>query len=60
MHPIEEHYRDLTRRMFFGRAAQTVGAGLGGAALASLMGQEAAAAVSGVTHFAPGERAEPH
>lgn len=38
MHPVEEHYLDLTRRRFFGVASQSIGAGLGGMALASLLG----------------------
>jgi hypothetical protein len=45
MHPVEEHYLDITRRRFFGIAAQTVGAGLGAMALGSLLpGRLAAAA----------------
>jgi hypothetical protein len=52
MHPLEEHYLDITRRMFFGRAAQSVGAGLGGMALASLIGDRPALALPG-PHFAP-------
>src|SRR5437870_1144900 len=38
MHPLEEYYLDLTRRRFFGAAATSIGAGLGGMALASLLG----------------------
>jgi hypothetical protein len=38
MHPLEEYYLDLTRRRFFGTAAKSIGAGLGGMALASLLG----------------------
>jgi hypothetical protein len=38
MHPLEEHYLDLTRRRFFGVAAKSVGAGMGTLALASLLG----------------------
>lgn len=37
MHPVEEHYLDLTRRRFFGMAARSVGAGLGTLALASIL-----------------------
>jgi len=37
MHPLEQHYLDLTRRRFFGTAARSVGAGLGSLALASLL-----------------------
>mgnify|MGYP000897043314 CR=1 FL=1 len=45
MHPVEEHYLDLTRRRFFGVAGRSIGAGLGTLALASLgasAGQEPA------------------
>lgn len=44
MHPLEEHYLDVTRRRFFGIAAKSVGAGLGAMALASLTGQKHASA----------------
>src|SRR5947199_150748 len=37
MHPVEEHYLDITRRRFFGVAAQSIGAGLGSLALASIL-----------------------
>ena len=37
MHPLEEHYLDLTRRRFFGAAAKSLGAGIGSLALASLL-----------------------
>ncbi len=37
-HPLEQHYLDMTRRRFFGTAAKGIGAGLGGLALASLLG----------------------
>lgn len=37
-HPLEEHYLDMTRRRFFGHAGRSLGAGLGGFALASMMG----------------------
>ncbi len=37
MHPLEEHYLDLTRRRFFGAAARSVSGGLGALALASLL-----------------------
>ena len=37
-HPLEEHYLDMTRRRFFGNAGRSLGAGLGGFALASMMG----------------------
>ena len=56
MDPIEQHHLGLTRRRFFGRAASTVGAGLGTLALSSLLGKQALAATklapSG-PHFAP-------
>ena len=38
MHPLEEHYLDLTRRRFFGTAARSISGGLGALALASLLG----------------------
>jgi len=38
MHPLEEHYLDMTRRRFFGLAARSAGAALGAAALGSLLG----------------------
>ncbi|MFO0875364.1 MAG: DUF1501 domain-containing protein [Phycisphaerales bacterium] len=44
MHPVEQHYLDLTRRRFFGRCAHTVGAGLGSLALASLLADPRSAA----------------
>lgn len=44
MHPLEEHYRDLTRRRFFGLAARGLGAGLGSLALGSLLGDRMSAA----------------
>jgi hypothetical protein len=37
MHPVEQHYLDLTRRRFFGRAAASMSAGLGTLALAQLL-----------------------
>ncbi len=40
MHPVEEHYLDLTRRRFFGVAARSVGAGLGAMALTSILRAE--------------------
>ncbi|MEY4943517.1 MAG: hypothetical protein RL254_1698, partial [Planctomycetota bacterium] len=40
---LEEYLLNLTRRRFFGTVASTIGAGLGGAALASLLGRNAAA-----------------
>ena len=51
-HPIDQWISLETRRQFFGRA----GKGLGMAALASLLGQQAAGETTGVlgqTHFAP-------
>src|SRR5438128_1222641 len=47
MHPVEEHYLDLTRRRFFGVTGRTIAAGLGGAALASLLGSARAEAGTG-------------
>ena len=38
MDPVESYLLNLTRRRFFGAAGRTIGAGLGAAALASLMG----------------------
>jgi hypothetical protein len=59
MHPLLEHQLSLTRRQFFGRA----GLGLGTAALATLLGRDAAAspnsgvgALPGLPHFAPKAR----
>ena len=43
---LEEYLLNLTRRRFFGKVAGTLGAGLGGAALAQLMGSRADAAPS--------------
>lgn len=37
MHPLEDHYLSITRRRFFGQCAQSLGAGLGTMALASLL-----------------------
>jgi len=58
---LEQYLLNMTRRRFFGAAARTVGAGLGGAALASLMAGRAMAGPDGVPagprvlppHFAP-------
>jgi Protein of unknown function (DUF1501) len=52
MNPITEHQLQLTRRDFFGR----VGFGIGAAALATVLGQDAGAATGGLPglpHFAP-------
>jgi len=55
MNPVNEHLQQLTRRHFFGRGA----AGLGAAALGTLMGEttraasESVAGLPGVPHFAP-------
>ncbi len=38
MDPLEQHYLEMTRRRFFGTTARTIAAGLGGTALASLLG----------------------
>ncbi len=58
MHSIEEHHLGLTRRRFFSTAAKGIGAGLGLAALSSLLGREARADSSSRSfargpHFAP-------
>jgi hypothetical protein len=56
MHPVEEHYLDLTRRRFFGRAAQSVSGAMGMLALSSLLkaegGPHPGAFTPGV-HFRP-------
>lgn len=44
MHPLEEHYLDLTRRRFFGACFQSIAGGLGATALASLLGGSTARA----------------
>ncbi len=53
MHPVHEHFQALTRRHFFGQ----MGLGLGTAALASLLPQQALQAATGglpdLPHFAP-------
>ena len=51
MNPVNERLQQLTRRHLFGRAA----AGIGAAALGSLLGGEAQAAdaMAGLPHFAP-------
>src|SRR5581483_3557074 len=52
MNPFTQHLQALTRREFFGRTAT----GIGVAALASLLGNEAGAATGGLPglpHFAP-------
>jgi len=38
MDPLEKYFLDMTRRRFFGTAAKSIGAGVGAAALASLLG----------------------
>ncbi len=61
MHPLEEHYLDLTRRRFFGAAARSVSGGIGALALASLLKAEPApndiagapVLISRAPHFAP-------
>ncbi len=61
MHPIEQHYLDLTRRRFFGVAGRTVTGALGTLSLASLLrgasayaaDPVASAAHSPGVHFAP-------
>ena len=63
--PLEQYLLNMTRRRFFGLAGQTVGAGLGAAALASLVGGSRALAAQPETvgqprvlpaHFAPKAR----
>ena len=52
MHPIKEHFENVTRRHFFGRTGTAVGA----AAIASLLAKEGLAssdAQPGRTHFVP-------
>jgi len=44
VNPFEQHYIDMTRRRFFGVSARSLGAGLGSAALASLLGDASRAA----------------
>lgn len=59
--PLEEHLLNITRRRFFGRVGQTIGAGLGTLALGSLLAAEtdrtkpslAAPALLRGPHFAP-------
>lgn len=61
MHPVEEHYLDLTRRRFFGTCAQSVSGAMGMLALSSLLRGESAApsapaepgAFAPGVHFAP-------
>ncbi len=58
MNPIQEHYLSLTRRRFFGRAASSIGAGLGALSLGSLLGGSSAfgaqePALAQGPHFAP-------
>ena len=43
MHPVEEHYLDLTRRRFFGMAGRTLSAGIGSIAFASLLAKSSGA-----------------
>ncbi|MBI5866057.1 MAG: DUF1501 domain-containing protein [Planctomycetes bacterium] len=38
MHPLEEHYVDMTRRRFFGTCLRSMSGGLGALALGSLLG----------------------
>ena len=50
MHPIDRHNQTITRRHFFGKAS----VGIGSAALASLLDDDASAAgIPGISHFAP-------
>ncbi|MEY2712672.1 MAG: hypothetical protein RL005_894, partial [Planctomycetota bacterium] len=61
--PLEEYLLNLTRRRFFGKVAGSLGAALGGAALADLaltrgalagsVSSEAAGILANVPHYAP-------
>lgn len=58
MNPVEEHLLNITRRQFFGRAAGTLSAGLGLAALSSIVrpagaAESARGLPSALPHFAP-------
>jgi hypothetical protein len=57
--PLEEHFRNLTRRRFFGRAASTIAGALGAAALGSLFGAERAFGAGDSTPAPPPPRG-PH
>ena len=60
---LEEYLLNLTRRRFFGSVAGSLGAGLGGVALAQMMGSRAASAapiapnaqsvIANLPHYAP-------
>ncbi len=51
MHPLEDHYLSVTRRRFFGQCAQSLGAGLGTMALASLL--DGRRALAGTPTYGP-------
>ncbi|MBI5288607.1 MAG: DUF1501 domain-containing protein [Chloroflexi bacterium] len=51
MHPLEDHYLSMTRRRFFGQCAQSLGAGLGTMALASLL--DGRRALAGTPTYGP-------
>jgi len=58
MDPIEDYLLNMTRRRFFGYSARSIGAGLGAAALSSLLGESPARAgetdhVAPLPHFVP-------
>ncbi len=56
MNPLEDYFRNLNRRQFFGRTAQSLTAGLGATALSSILGQgQGQGQVRGreAPHFAP-------
>ncbi len=57
MHPLEEHYLNITRRRFFGKTAAGLTASLGGLGLGSLV-TSAANAAEGVTTAPIGEGVE--
>lgn len=44
--PLEEYLRNMTRRRFFGSMASTMGAGIGSAALASMLTDDAPAGIT--------------
>ena len=61
MDPIEDYLLNMTRRRFFSHSARTLGAGLGAAALSSLLGESPARGhetdhVAPLPHFVPKAR----
>lgn len=59
MDPLEHHFLDMTRRRFFGRVAQSIGGGLGLAALSQLVGSPTASG-SPIAPLSPLAAASPH